>query len=202
MVIAIGTRDPFDHLPPRCHVACQSGGLLFNVSSMENVTPLSAHPHYQFNSRCALCGREASVHETETPDRLKFAHCVACGFFKQWPYMEDRLVASAPYLDSLTIRRNDREFYCATSLNVISDVQVYLKTIAMGLLPGGRMELHATICNEPPNWSHEATFHRTTHTTYTLACLVGLVTRAGLCIQVLEENKGVVALTAIKQVVV
>jgi len=169
---------------------------------MENVTPLTDHPHYQFNTRCGVCGREASVHETETPDRLKFAHCAACGFFKQWPYMEDRLINSTPYLDSLTIRRNDREFYCATSLNLISDVQVYLKTIFLGLLPGGKFELHANICNEPPDFSNESIFHRNVHTTYTLACLVGVVTRAGFCIQVLEENKGVVALTAYKPLVV
>lgn len=142
------------------------------------------------------------MHETETPDRLKYARCEGCGFYRQWPYMDDRAIASPAYLDSLAIRRNDREFYCAVSLNHISQVEVYLKTISMGLLPGGRLELHALICNEPPNWADETTFHRTTHSTYTLACLVGLVTRSGLCIQILDEKKGVVVLTAFKPVVI
>lgn len=168
---------------------------------MVNVASLTDHPHFAFHCRCSLCGREATVHEAATPDRLKFAHCERCGFYRQWPYFEDRLIASPAYLDSLAIRRNDREFFCAVSLNHIAEVSVYLKTIAMGLLPEGRLELHAQICNEPPNWSDESTFHRTTQTTYTLGCLVGLVTRAGLCIQVLEEKKGVVVLTALKQIV-
>jgi len=169
---------------------------------MENIAHLSDHPHFHFSTRCSLCGRDANVHEAQTPDRLKYAHCERCGFYRQWPYMDDRMINSPAYLDSLAIRRNDREFYCAVSLNHISQVEVYLKTIAMGLLPGGRMELHAQICNEPPNWADETTFNRTTHTTYNLACLVGLVTRAGLCIQVLEENKGVVVLTAHKALVI
>ena len=169
---------------------------------MDNIASLVDHPHYTFHCRCSVCGRDAMVLETATPDRLKFAHCEGCGFFRQWPYMHDKLISSPAYLDSLSIRRNDRQFYCCVSLNHIAEVQVYLKTVFLGLLPGGKLELHAQICNEPPNWADETTFNRTTHTTYTLACLVGLVTRAGLCIQILDEKKGVVVLTAFKPVVI
>ena len=172
------------------------------MENLENISALTDHPHYIFHCRCSICGRDAVVHETETPDRLKFAHCERCGFFRQWPYSDDRLIASPAYLDSLAIRRNDRAFYCCVSLNHVAEVSVYLKTIFMGLLPLGKIELHATICNEPPNWADEATFHRSTQTTYTLGCLVGLVTRVGICIEVLQETKGVVVLTGHKPLVV